>query len=84
MWHQNPRPMLRAATLNEAGPQRSVRPRRPIEVLCDDGQWHSGVLECWHQGRAGLECFISWYGTPCHLYTGWFGYNAKALRLRED
>lgn len=46
MWHQDPRPMLRSATLDEAGPQRFVR--KMVEVLCDDGAWHPAVLEAWH------------------------------------
>ncbi|MFB4275753.1 hypothetical protein ACBJ59_10710 [Nonomuraea sp. MTCD27] len=80
MWHQNPRPMLRAALLDEGGPQRSVKPRQPVEVLCDDGRWHAAVLEAWHQGAAGLECFISWYAAPARLYMGWFGYSPAGIR----
>lgn len=84
MWHRDPRPMLRPATLDEDGPQRTVAPRRVIEVLCDDGQWHTGVLECWHEGMLGWECLISWRGAPCREYSGWFGYRAAALRPVDD
>lgn len=74
--------MLRAATLDEGGPQRHVR--KMIEVLCDDGQWHTAVLEGWHQGVLGLECLISWRGHPVRGYTGWYGYRAGSIRPRPD
>jgi hypothetical protein len=82
MWHRDPRPMLRSATLDEAGPQRFVR--KTIEVLCDDGEWRSAVLEAWHQGVLGLECLISWRGYPTREYTGWYGYRKGSVRPRPD
>lgn len=83
MWHEDPRPMLRSATLDEGGPQTSVWPRRVIEVLCDDGLRHKGVLECWHEGLLGWECLISWYAAPFREYSGWYGYRAAAIRPTE-
>lgn len=82
MWHRDPRPMLRPASLDEGGPQQYRR--RMIEVLCDDGQWHLARLEAWHQGVRGLECLISWRGAPAREYTGWFGYNPAAIRPIDD
>lgn len=75
--------MLRRATLDEGGPQRSVVPRRVIEVLCDDGQWHFGRLECWHRGLLGWECLISYNPAPYHEYSGWYRYSQVAVRLAE-
>ncbi|WP_188188030.1 hypothetical protein [Nonomuraea sp. SYSU D8015] len=83
-WHQDPRPMLRQATLDDAGPQSSVHPRKVVDVLCDDGQWHPGVLDCWHQGRAGLDCHIEWSATPYRRYMGWFRYSPAAIRLVDE
>lgn len=83
-WHKDPRPMLRPAHLNEGGPQHTVWPRRMVDVLCDDGQWHVARLECWHHGLQGWECLISYNPASYHEYSGWYGYSPAALRLSTD
>lgn len=83
MWHEHPRPMLQVAPTDWVGPQTDVWPRKPVQVLCDDGLWHDGVLHTWLWTHGVWVAHVYYYAAVGQQYSMWGVYRAAALRLVE-
>jgi hypothetical protein len=56
---------------------------RPVEVLCDDGMWHFGVVLAEQLGPFGWEVQVRYYSGN-HNFCDWLVYCAAAIRPADD
>ncbi|MCC5574497.1 hypothetical protein IMZ11_02430 [Microtetraspora sp. AC03309] len=82
-WHQCPRPMLRALRGETTARQQPAEPRKPVLVLCDDGRWHAGLIQAWHQREDRWDCLLDYYSGR-HHYEAWYAYSPVAIRHVPD
>jgi hypothetical protein len=68
--------MLRSVATDNPSRYREV-PRRAVELLCDDGAWHPGVVHAEQVGPYGWEVLVYSGG---HHFGTWLVYSRAAMR----
>lgn len=63
--------------------QQTVQPHAAVRILCDDGQWHPGVVHAWHRRGTEWDVLVYYYSGG-HHFGDWVVYRPAAMRSAED
>ncbi|MBP2704369.1 hypothetical protein JOL79_11150 [Microbispora sp. RL4-1S] len=86
-WHRDRRPMLHdvTASRDHAEQHISLNPRRPVEVLMDDGAWAPAIIHAWSRTGGVWHVLLHWYSSDLlRGYHGVFVYSPATLRPIAD